>query len=130
MVSNDRLVTGGKMKKALLAAILLSALCLPAEDIVPAGTYGNLISNGELELYAGNFPAYWRFLGGNTPGYAANGGFRNRGRFFFAEKKKNFLIRQDWTFTIVPGEKYRFSAMVKCRNFRASLARQKTPAAE
>ena len=110
------------MKKALLAAILLSALWLPAEDIVPAGSYGNLISNGELELYAGNFPAYWRFLGGNTPGYAANGGFRNRGRFFFAEKKKNFLIRQDWTFTIVPGEKYRFSAMVKCRNFRASLA--------
>lgn len=111
-----------KMKKALLAAILLSAFCLPAENIVPAGTYENLISNGELELYAGSFPAYWRFLGGNTPGYAANGGCRNHGRFIFEQKKKNFLIRQDWTFTIVPGEKYRFSAMVKCRNFRASLA--------
>ncbi|MBQ6597304.1 MAG: hypothetical protein IJH79_07110, partial [Lentisphaeria bacterium] len=110
------------MKKIFFAAILGLALSLPAEDIVPAGTYGNLISNGELELYAGTFPAYWRFLGSNTPGYAANGGCRNRGRFFFLEKKKNYLIRQDWTFTIIPGEKYRLSAMVKCRDFRASLA--------
>ena len=110
------------MKKIFFAAILGLALSLPAEDIVPARTYGNLISNGELELYAGTFPAYWRFLGSNTPGYAANGGCRNRGRFFFLEKKKNYLIRQDWTFTIIPGEKYRLSAMVKCRDFRASLA--------
>ena len=110
------------MKKIFFAAILGLALSLPAEDLVPAGTYGNLISNGELELYAGTFPAYWRFLGSNTPGYAANGGCRNRGRFFFLEKKKNYLIRQDWTFTIIPGEKYRLSAMVKCRDFRASLA--------
>ena len=114
--------SGVTMKKIFFAAILGFVLSLPADDIVPAGTYGNLISNGELELYAGTFPAYWRFLGSNTPGYAANGGCRNRGRFFFLEKKKNFLIRQDWTFTIIPGEKYRLSAMVKCRDFRASLA--------
>lgn len=110
------------MKNIFFAAILGLALSLPADDIVSAGTYGNLISNGELELYAGTFPAYWRFLGSNTPGYAANGGCRNHGRFFFLEKKKNYLIRQDWTFTIIPGEKYRLSAMVKCRDFRASLA--------
>ena len=110
------------MRKILFAAFLLSGLWLPADDLVPAGTYGNLISNGELELYAGNFPANWRFVGSNTPGYAANGGCRNHGRFFFLEKKKNYLIRQDWTFTIIPGEKYRLSAMVKCRDFRASLA--------
>jgi len=110
------------MKKALFAAILLSVLCLAAENIVPAGTYGNLISNGELELYAGTFPGSWRFIGGNPPGYAANGGYQNRGRFIFSEKKKYFLIRQDWTFTIVPGEKYRLRATVKCQNFHAALA--------
>ena len=97
--------------------------CFCADGSVPGGTYSNLLSNGKLELFAGNFPQSWRFVGANAPGYASDGGYNNGGRFIFTKRNVYTTIRQDWTFTIVPGEKYRFRARIRAQNFRASVGR-------
>ncbi|MBO7327762.1 MAG: hypothetical protein J6W00_03200, partial [Lentisphaeria bacterium] len=97
--------------------------CFCADEVVPVGTYSNLLSNGKLELFAGNFPQSWRFVGANAPGYASDGGFNNGGRFIFTKRNVYITIRQDWTFTIVPGEKYRFRAKIRAKNFRAAVGR-------
>ena len=100
-----------------------SIYCFCADGVVPVGTYSNLLSNGKLELFAGNFPQSWRFVGANAPGYASDGGFNNGGRFIFTKRNVYITIRQDWTFTIVPGEKYRFRAKIRAKNFRAAVGR-------
>ena len=97
--------------------------CFCADGSVLGGTYSNLLSNGKLELFAGNFPQSWRFVGANAPGYASDGGYNNGGRFIFTKRNVYTTIRQDWTFTIVPGEKYRFRAKIRANNFRASVGR-------
>ena len=100
-----------------------SIYCFCTDGVVPVGTYSNLLSNGKLELFAGNFPQSWRFAGAHAPGYASDGGFNNGGRFIFTKRNVYITIRQDWTFTIVPGEKYRFRAKIRAKNFGAAVGR-------
>ena len=92
------------MKKMIcLTACLLTAAFLCATETVKPGTFPNLISNGKLELYDGTFPRSWRHVG-IEPGYQSTGGFEDGGRFIFTGSKRSFLIRQDWTFTLIEGE--------------------------
>lgn len=108
------------MKKIIcgMLGLLGTVVFSQSAETVPAGTYDNLLANGKLELYAGNFPGSWRYVG-TEPGYLSTGGFNNGGRFIFAGDGKTFLIRQDWSFTLVEGEQYYLRAKVRTRNFRA-----------
>lgn len=112
------------MKKCSLVIAMLFAIAAAVSgnnDIVKSGTYENLISNGKLELYAGSFPSKWRYAGAEVE-YKDNGGYANGGRFIFKGNGKTFLIRQDWTFTLIPGEKYYLKAKSKAKNFKAKKA--------
>ena len=115
------------MKKIWLAGLLLAAgiswtaAADEAEKIVPPGTFPNLLSNGNLELYAGDFPGFWRAVG-EKPQYRTTGAPDGGGRFIFNEKKINYRVRQDWTFSIEPGERFRVRAKIRARGFRADRA--------
>ena len=112
------------MKKYFYFTVLIFTMASGAyasNNIVASGTYNNLLANGKLELYAGSFPAKWRYVG-NAVEYQANGGFADGGRFIFKDKGKSFLIRQDWSFTLNAGEKYYLKAKIRTKNFKASKA--------
>ena len=92
-----------------------------AESLLPAGSCSTMLRNSRLELEAGDFPAGWSFRI-NRPDYFPNGFPQGGGCFKFHRKGKMHIVRQDWTFSIEPGELYRLSAWVKAGNFTAGRA--------
>ena len=113
------------MKKfiCILAVILsFTVIVSAADNTVKPGTYPNLLSNGKLELYMGTFPSAWISRRGETE-YESTGGYNNGGRMIFRGNGRTFLVRQDWTFSLEPGEKYYLRAKVKANGFRAKSQR-------
>ncbi|OQA79954.1 MAG: hypothetical protein BWY31_04121 [Lentisphaerae bacterium ADurb.Bin242] len=112
-----------KIINGLIMSVLLQSLMSVsyAENLEPSGKYENMLENSNLELYAGDFPGKWR-LTGAKPIYIPNGAPQGGGIFRFSEKNKKYLIRQDWTFSLVEGEKYRLSAWIKTDAFDAEKA--------
>ncbi len=113
------------MKKFLSVITIicfLAATLSAADKLVTPGTYNDLLSNGKLELYMGAFPSSWRSGRGSVQ-YKSTGGYNDGGRFILQGNTKSFLIRQDWTFSLEPGEKYYLRAKVKANGFKAKNQR-------
>ncbi|MBQ7177901.1 MAG: hypothetical protein IJS08_10855 [Victivallales bacterium] len=104
---------------ALLSCLLANGM---EDELLPSGQGGNMLLNGSLFLEAGDFPANWSSKK-HKPDYFPEGFPQGGGSLRFHEKGKLHTIRQDWTFSIVEGEKYRLSYWMRSQDFKARQAK-------
>ena len=105
---------------ACTVIVLLPCLVM-AEALLSPGQGGNMLLNGSLYLEAGDFPANWRSVG-QKPDYYPEGFPQGGGSLRFHMQGKRHLIRQDWTFSIIEGERYRLSYWMRSQDFKATRA--------
>lgn len=106
------------MKVLFFLFLMICVNICMADEVVKPGTYDNLLNNGMLELFAGDFPGGWR-CATTRPDYRSSGAPGGGGRFIFHQQRDKHIVDQRWSYSMEPGKKYRLSCRAKSTLFNA-----------